>query len=480
MTQLPVPVQVGSQPPAEWSEIEAKQCELGDSAGQYLSEQHRPSIAETQLDWAAFGLDPRWIGHDTADCSAALQPSIFYNQGADEFYRFRAGAASRNETALVVSQVEGSMQKKNVYHSLFGPGDSIHLGRYESSIDATPLGVGAKVSIVQNLSDCDHQLALRLLSLRPAPEWHSLTLVGGTTERDGMRIDIPPEGYLLPIIETELGEPVVAAWLSPDEIERRYILPAGTPWKPVLSWLVDQALPELVPGAMQRARRNLATAPDLITLREKELRRSLEALKKEYGERKRSLEGALEDAESEAGPVREGLLYGTGDQLVEAVRNVFEFAGIIVTDVDELLGDTKNADLLCTYDGRSRLVEVKSATGSPSERIYEDLLRHMREWPFLTEATPIDGGALVVSHQLRTVPSKRSSAPFTRPEFLLAQSEPIITSYDLLDRWRNEDWQGIRTLLFSTSLEGGSKERLSSQTDKVSPATDRRRFWRRK
>ncbi len=480
VTQLPVPVQVGSRPPAEWSKTEAKQRELGDSAAPYLREQRRPRIAENQLDWAVFGLDPRWIGHDTADCSAALQPSIFHNQGADEFYRFRDGAATRNETALVVSQVESARQKKSVYDSLLGPSDSIHLGRYESSIHATPLGIGAKVSIAPNLNDCDHQLALRLLSLRPAPDWHSLTLAGGTIERDGMRLDILPQGDLLPIIETELGEPVVAAWLSPDEIERRYILPAETPWKPVLAWLVEQALPELVPGAMQRARRNLATAPDLITLREKKIRRSLEELEKEYLDRKSSLEVDLEIAEVAAGPVREGLLYGTGDQLVGAVRTAFEFAGITVTDVDELLGDTKNADLLCTYAGRSRLVEVKSATGSPSERIYEDLLRHMREWPFLMEASPIDGGALIVNHQLRTVPSQRSAAPFTRPEFLLAQSEPIITSCDLLDRWRNEDWQGIRTLLFGSSPEGNPKENLSHQIQQASSVTDRRRFWRRK
>ncbi|WP_336652115.1 MULTISPECIES: hypothetical protein [unclassified Leucobacter] len=480
MIQLPVPVQVGSRPAAEWSEIEAKQRELGDSAAPYLREQRRPRIAETQLDWATFGLEPRWIGHDTADCSAALQPSIFHNQGADEFYRFRDGAASRNETALVVSQVESARQKKNAYDSLFGPSDSIHLGRYESSIHAKPLGIGAKISMSPNLSDCDHQLALRLLSLRPAPEWHSLALVGGTIQRDGMRLDIPPQGDLLTVIETGLGEPVVAAWLSPDQVERRYILPAETPWRPVLAWLVEQALPELVPGAMQRARRNLATAPDLITLREKEIRRSLEDLKEEYRERKSRLEVTLEAAEAAAGPVREGLLYGTGDQLAGAVRTVFEFAGITVTDVDELLGDTKNADFLCTYDGRSRLVEVKSATGNPSERIYEDLLRHMREWPFLADATPIDGGALVVNHQLRTAPSQRSPTPFTRKEFLLAQNEPIITSFDLLSRWRNEDWPGIRTLLFGACQEDESNENFSPQIQQASSVSDWRRFWRRK
>ena len=47
--------------------------------------------------------------------------------------------------------------------------------------------------------------------------------------------------------------------------------------------------------------------------------------------------------------MREGLLYGTGTPLVSAVRSVLEWAGVTVVDLDDRLGGTKNADLLCTF-----------------------------------------------------------------------------------------------------------------------------------
>jgi len=82
------------------------------------------------------------------------------------------------------------------------------------------------------------------------------------------------------------------------------------------------------------------------------------------------------------------------------------------------------------------------------ERQYEDLLRHVREWPYLPNSCPIDGGALIVNHQHRLVPSERSREPYSRPEFLAAASEPIVPSLMLLDYWREEDFQEIRRTLF--------------------------------
>lgn len=95
MTQLPIPVHVGARPLDHWDDVEARQCQLGEEAAPWLQEQHRPMIASPTLDWAAIGLEPRWVGFDTAECAAALQPSIYAGQGADEFDRFRQGAASR-------------------------------------------------------------------------------------------------------------------------------------------------------------------------------------------------------------------------------------------------------------------------------------------------------------------------------------------------------------------------------------------------
>ncbi len=219
----------------------------------------------------------------------------------------------------------------------------------------------------------------------------------------------------MPIVETDLGEPVVAAWVSPDGVERRYVVPAETPWPLLLQWLLEQALPELVPDAMRRARRQLATDQALMTRRERSARTALTELEAEYAARRRELERELKEAETAASAVRDGLLYGTGKQLADTVRSVLEWAGVAVADLDDQLGGTKNADLLCSYDGHSRLVEVKSASGNAPERAYEDLVRHLREWEKLPGSTPVDGGALVLNHQhraarMRGAPS-RTAAP---------------------------------------------------------------------
>src|SRR6516162_1331259 len=89
MKQLPIPVHVGSEPPESWDDVEARQREFGEDASPRLQEQRRPTVARPTLDWSALGFEPRWVGFDTPDCVAALQPSIFAGHGAEEFDRFR-------------------------------------------------------------------------------------------------------------------------------------------------------------------------------------------------------------------------------------------------------------------------------------------------------------------------------------------------------------------------------------------------------
>jgi hypothetical protein len=482
MMQLPIPVHVGSEPIDHWDDIEARQRQYGEDAGPYLREMRRPSVADPNLDWSTLGFEPRWVGFDTADCAAALQPSVFSGHGADEFDRFRQGAERRGETALVISPVGQIEDASRNVHNIFGPPvDSVSIGRTYTNIDGRVIGKGARVRAAADLADADGQLALRLLSCNPAPVWRSLSLSGDVMHAvDGIE-EHAAEGELLTILETELGEPVVAAWISPDGVERRYVVPVETPWTLLLSWLLEQALPEFVPGAMRRARRPLASDEDLMTRHEREARAALAALEADYAARRDELEGQLKEAQGTALAIREGLLYGTGKQLAAAVRSVFESAGVVVVDLDEQLGGTKNADLLCTYGGRSRLVEVKSASGSAPERAYQDLLRHLREWPNLHGATPIDGGALVMSHDLRTVPFERSVKPYARPEFLAAQTEPVISALELFAAWRDEDQEGIRQLLSSpvrVSMAQSSEEAGPPVADAEPVASGaRRRRW---
>jgi hypothetical protein len=482
MTQLPIPVHVGTEPPEHWDDIEARQREYGDEAAPWLQNQRRPMVASPTLDWAALGFEPRWVGFDTADCAVALQPSVYAGHGADEFDRFRQGAENRGETALVISPI-GDLEYKP-RSVLAQHDDSISLGRIYTSIGSRPLGKGARVRAAADLGDADGQLALRMLSCNPAPSWRSLSLSGVTLESYRGTEYHPAQGSLVPIVKTELGEPVVAVWISPDGNERRYVVPVETPWPLLLRWLLEQALPELVPGAMRQARRQLATDQDLLTRRERAARAALTDLATDYTTRRGELERKLDEAQTAASTVREGLLYGTGPQLVDAVRTVLESADITVVDLDETLGGTKNADLLCTYDGRSRLVEVKAASGSAPERAYQDLVRHLREWPSLPGSVPVEGGALVLNHEHRTVPLGRSPKPYGRPEFLAAQTEPVITTLELFAAWREEDLNSIRGLLFGPVMEqvvqaptGGTP---SVPTRQGSPEVGRRRWFRRR
>lgn len=449
MTQLPIPVHVGSEPPEHWDDIEARQQQYGDDAAPYLRDKRRPSIAKPGIDWAVLGFEPRWMGFDAADCAVALQPNIFSGQGADEFDRFRQGAERRGETAVVISLIgEIKDEPRNVYNVFGPPVSSVSIGQTYTSIHGRIIGKAARVRAARDLNDADGQLALRLLSANPTPTWRGLSLSGAVLESVYGREQHAPEGTLLPILETELGEPVVAVWISPDDVERRYVVPVETPWTLLLPWLLEQALPAFVPAAMRRARRPLASDKDLMTRQERDVHAALADLEADYAARRIELERQIEDAQDAVVATREGLLYGAGQQLVSAVRSVFESAGIEIVDLDEKFGDTKNADLLCSYGGLSRLVEVKSAFGSAPERAYQDLIRHLREWPSLPGASSIDGGALVISHDRRKVPFERSPKPYTRPEFLLAQTEPVISALELFAAWRDSNLGEIRRLLF--------------------------------
>lgn len=483
--QLSIPVQVGSESPEFWDLVEAQQRQYGDDAP-YLRDMRRPSIAMTDLDWGKSGFEPRWGHLDTVDCAVALQPSAYSNKGVDGFTRFRQGAERRGETALVISPIGSTEDGPDNAFSVFGPSaESVSIGQTHTHIEGQRIGKKAQVRVVDGLGDADKDLALRLLSHTHSLIWRSLSLTGEVLHSVYGKETFALEGTLLPILETELGEPVVAVWISPDGVERRYIVPFETPWTVLLQWLLKQALPEFVPEAMRRARRPLASDKDLMTRRERDAHASLAVLDSDYAKRRGELERQLKDAQDTSATIRESLLYGTGQQLVDAVRLALEAADIGVIDLDEKFEDTKNADLLCSYGGQSRLVEVKSASGSAPERAYHDLLRHLLEWSSLPDATPIDGGALVISHNLRKVPRSRELKPYTRPEFLSAQTEPVISAMELFNAWRDEDMEAIRQLLFAASItpvpspaRQGSVATLD--VDALTPIPVRQRWYKRR
>jgi hypothetical protein len=189
----------------------------------------------------------------------------------------------------------------------------------------------------------------------------------------------------------------------------------------LVSWVVRQALPAYVPGALTRARPAGHVDEGFLTAGETAARDALAAIEQRYVREKEALEQQLSKATEEATPVRDGLLFGTGRALVDAVRSVLTTAGFEVHDLDAELGGTRSADLLAIRDGSRCLIEVKSVTGDAGERLVGDLQRHLSTWPALRPPQqPVTHAALIVSHQtaarpasvpLRSTPGPSSSPP---------------------------------------------------------------------
>ena len=137
-------------------------------------------------------------------------------------------------------------------------------------------------------------------------------------------------------------------------------------------------------------------------------------------------------------------IYGTGSELVDAVATVLTAAGLTVSDLDELLGDTSSADLLVSIGSNRRLVEVKSAGGNAGEKLVVALDRHLQTWPAIRPSEPVSGGVLVVNHQHKLDPSERSAEVFSRTEFVATLTVTVLSSRQLFDWWRVSDWESVR------------------------------------
>jgi hypothetical protein len=273
---------------------------------------------------------------------------------------------------------------------------------------------------------------------------------------------------------------VVAAWIPPSSDQRWYVIPDGTDWDTVLGWLVQKALPEYVPGALRRARSPHFRDPDLQTAEEQAARQALEELDTRYAEEKLPLEQALREAEGRAEPVRYGLLYGTGAELVRAVAQVLTAAGLRTIDLDEALGDTKSADLLVGTEGPPwRLVEVKAASGSASELLVSQLQRHLETWPQLRPGEPVTSGVLIVNHQHKLLPSERTARVYSRPEFVASLSVTVLSSVELFHWWRASDWAAIRTAVLGAGPPDAATDPAAAEDPATPPAPPSRRpRWR--
>ncbi|QFZ22746.1 hypothetical protein [Saccharothrix syringae] len=405
------------------------------------------SLARVEIDWEQFGLEPRWLKHETSDCVAALQAD--FNSGAAEQRRLLAGAAVRDETVLFVdvigTVVPDELRSTSDYEAFQ------RLPDQGFSVGAKRLPVGTRPALAGEVSGADRDLGLRLLN-RDAPlPWWALDLSGDGRNHNGRWISEEPPGELRPILHDSLGEPVAAVWVSPDERLRWYLVPDGTDWNTILDWLVHQAIPAYIPSAASRFRLASSVDPSLETEAESQARRALVEMEERHAVERAHLENVLAEARAAADSMREGLLYSSGDVLVQAVAQVLTAAGFAVDDLDVSLGATISADLLVTLGSHRRLIEVKSAGRSASESLVLDLKRHLDTWAVVSPGQPVEGGTLVVNHDLRVPPSQRTRPVYRRREFVASLTLPVISTLDLYDWWRAGNWDAIRTAVWGRS-----------------------------
>ncbi|MFJ4873281.1 hypothetical protein [Streptomyces sp. NPDC088757] len=284
-----------------------------------------------------------------------------------------------------------------------------------------------------------------------------------------------PEGELTPILVDSLGEPVVARRTSPNAQQIWYIVPDGVNWNQIVDWLVQRALPEHVPAALRRVRSHHHLDPALETPAETQARSALEELERRYLEDKTRLKADLKQARQQAEPVRNGLLYGTGSELEDAVAVVLRAAGFAVTDLDEELGDTLSADLLAVLNGATCLVEVKAVAGPAGEKLIAQLQRHLDKWPHLRPGQPVTCAALIVNHQHRLDPVERPAEVYQR-RVVDALPFPVIASVDLFRWWCMQDWPAVQAAVLGQAHVAGEREEPPAEGCET-PAVGRRR-WR--
>jgi hypothetical protein len=209
-------------------------------------------------------------------------------------------------------------------------------------------------------------------------------------------------------------------------------------------------------------------------------RQALDELETRYAAERLRLEQDLHEARTQAEPIRYGLLYGTGDQLVRAVAEVLTAAGLRTVDLDEELGGTKSADLMVSADGPPRrLVEVKAASGAAPENLVGYLQRHLDTWPQIRPDQPATDGVLVVNHQHKLHPSERTAQVYSRPEFVAALRVTVVSTIELFHWWCAADWTAIRTAVLGADPSPASTTAapVKAATRPVVPPSRPRRWW---
>lgn len=435
--RLPLEIFAGVRPPEHWARIESSSEPHAAKLDAHRRGRvwARPALGNDAIRWAELGALPRFVGSETTSCVAALQPSIFHNDGADEFERFAQATARRGETALIVSTIGDPSGE--TFRNVFNPfDDSVSLPGSRGSICGRRLPASDDVDIAQGLDQADRDFALRLrdgVRVRWALELQA-------SEWDGPkgREVHDPGGRFDPLLVNSLGEAVAGVWIPGDDRNWRwYVVPGGTLWEVVIAWIVDRGVPTYVPTALHRIRAGELVDDDLLTGDELIAREALASFEREVDRGRHRLLDAVTAATEASARIRHDLLYGTGDALKDVVAHVLKGFGFEVEDLDATFGSGKSADLLASRDGAHCLVEVKSAGGMPGEGLVADLERHARTWPSLGRTETLHRTILVVGHQTSQPPTTRTTAVYGRPEFIDSLQHAVVPALTLFSWWRD-------------------------------------------
>ncbi|OFV75256.1 hypothetical protein RERY_41040 [Rhodococcus erythropolis] len=468
---------IGCAAPSEQPDTPArKHSATGDDTDQ------QTPISAAAIDWDQLDVEPRWLGLESADCVAAIDPRIFDRSGgADEFRRFSAGANERDEPALVISML-GTASRAELVKSLFqGSDSSFLLPDARGTIGGQRLPAGAWPTLAPGLNTADRDLGLRLLNRPATAPWWSLELLGTAVESPmGAQTPSLPPGTLVPILVDALGKPVVAAWVPPDGSMRWYVIPDAVDWTQIIDWLGQQAIPHFAPTAARRHRIAGSVAPEWQTPREVAAQDAILQMDKRHEEERAQRLAELEEARETATSMRDGLLYGSGTELEKAVARVFEDAHLEILNLDETGKGTWSADLLVRDQGRRYLVEVKSEGGRAKEALVGDLKKHLATWAGEHPSESVSGGTLIVNHERKADPSDRSRQVYARPEFVNSLDVRVVSTLDLFDWWKLSDWSAIRVAVLgeAPSPELERTSRLDVQADPASQKTARSNWFR--
>ena len=163
-------VHIGDLPPHRWDEMP------DERARRVVAWEHqvRPTLTTESIAWEGLGMTPRWVGDDSSGAVAAIQPGLFANRGAAEWFRFLAGAQTRHELALVISMLGGPEEP-----TMVGPGGPLASVSLPGSVGGSATVGGPRVVLAtpptpaEGLGPADRDLALRLADNRDGglPWW---------------------------------------------------------------------------------------------------------------------------------------------------------------------------------------------------------------------------------------------------------------------------------------------------------------------